>query len=121
MVSHKYSRNSVDEVKTDIKSNHGISLCRGYIQRIAEMVGLLVTAKEENWSYSIPSLDSPVSTISIGLDGTTMLMHKDGYRQAMVGTIGLYDKIRRTAIYALYWRHAGVWEKQIFKAHENRN
>ena len=63
MVSHKYSRNSVDEVKTDIKSNHGISLCREYIQRIAEMVGLLVTAKEENWSYSIPSLDSPVSTV----------------------------------------------------------
>jgi hypothetical protein len=91
-ISHKYSRNSVDEVKTDLQSNHGISLSREYIQKTAEIVGTLAITKEEAWNYSIPALDSPVSTISIGLDGTTMLMREDGYRQAMVGTIALYDK-----------------------------
>lgn len=92
MVSHKYSRNSVDEVKTDLESNHGRSLSREYIQSIAEMVGTIAIAKEESWSYSLPELEMPIRTISIGLDGTTMLMRKEGYRQAMVGTIALYDK-----------------------------
>jgi hypothetical protein len=92
MVSHKYSRNSVDEVKTDLESNHGRSLSREYIQSIAEMIGTIALAKEESWSYSIPELASPISMISIGLDGTTMLMREDGYRQAMVGTIALYNK-----------------------------
>lgn len=92
MVSHKYSRNSVDEVKTDLEGNHGRSLSREYIQSIAEMIGTVAIAKEESWDYSMPLLDTPVSTISIGMDGTTMLMREDGYRQAMVGTIAFYNK-----------------------------
>ena len=30
--------------------------------------------------------------MTVGLDGTCMLMHKDGWREAMVGTVALYDK-----------------------------
>src|SRR5262249_14806649 len=48
--------------------------------------------KEESWDYSIAKLASPISTIAIGLDGTTMLMREEGYRQAMVGKIALYNK-----------------------------
>ena len=92
MVSHRYSRNSVDEVKTDFAQNHGRKLSRDFIQRIGVLVGTIATAKEESWSYSIPELDTPITTISIGLDGTTMLMCEEGYRQAMVGTVALYNK-----------------------------
>lgn len=101
MVSHKYSRNSVDEVKTDLESNHGRSISREHIQHIAETIGTIAIAKEENWTYTIPQLDTPVDIISIGLDGTTMLMREHGYRQAMVGTIALYNKDgeRRHSIY----------------------
>lgn len=91
MVSHKYSRNSVDEVKTDLESNHGRALSREYIQSIAEMVGTIAIAKEESWDYAM-TMDAQVSTVSIGMDGTTILMREDGYRQAMVGTIALYNK-----------------------------
>ena len=38
------------------------------------------------------AIDKPVKTVSIGLDGTCMLLCKDGYRQAMVGSVSLYDK-----------------------------
>jgi hypothetical protein len=92
MISHKYSRNSVDEVKTDLESNHSRAISREYIQSIAEIVGTIAIAKEESWSYSVPPITSPITAISIGLDGTTMLMREEGYRQAMVGTIALYDK-----------------------------
>lgn len=92
MIAHKYSRNSVDEVKTDLGQNHGRSISRHFIQTIGELIGSIALAKEESWSYSIPKLNTSISTISIGLDGTTMLMQEEGYRQAMVGSISLYDK-----------------------------
>jgi len=91
MLSHKYSKLSVDEVKTDLHSNHGRDLSRGYIQKVSEMVGVLAQAKEEQWHYETPKLKAPVSTISIGLDGTTIHLREQGYRETMVGTIALYD------------------------------
>ncbi len=35
---------------------------------------------------------SDVTTIGIGIDGTCLLMCHDGWREAMVGTISLYDQ-----------------------------
>jgi hypothetical protein len=32
-----------------------------------------------------------VATVGIGLDGTCMLIGEEGYREAMVGTLSLYD------------------------------
>ena len=91
MLSHKYSKLSVDEVKTDLQSNHGRALSRGYIQKVSETVGALAQAKEEHWHYATPALDAPVATVSIGLDGTTIYLREQGYRIAMVGTLALYD------------------------------
>lgn len=92
MVSNKYSRTSVDEVKSDFGNNHGRNISKEFIQITADIIGSIAIAKEESWSYSVPEVDVPISTISIGMDGAMMLMREDGYRQAMVGTIALYDK-----------------------------
>jgi hypothetical protein len=91
MLSHKYSKLSVDEVKTDLQCNHGRVLSRGYIQKVSETVGALAQAKEEHWHYSTPALEAAVTTVSIGLDGTTIFLREQGYRIAMVGTLALYD------------------------------
>lgn len=113
MISHKYSRGSVDEVKTDFENNHGRHLSREYIQSTAETIGVIAIAKEESWSYSIPPLESAISTISLGLDGTTMLMREDGYRQAMVGTITLYNKAGERQ-YSLYVGATPEYGKEKF-------
>ena len=42
--------------------------------------------------YATPSTSVPVRTISVGLDGTCLLLVDDGHRQAMVGTVSLYDR-----------------------------
>ena len=91
VLSHKYSKLSVDEVKTDLQSNHGRLLSRGYIQTVSDTVGAIAQAKEEKWHYSTPQLDVPISSVSIGIDGTTIHLREQGYREAMVGTIALYD------------------------------
>lgn len=36
--------------------------------------------------------EEDVTTIGIGIDGTCLLMCQDGWREAMVGTISLYDQ-----------------------------
>jgi len=40
----------------------------------------------------VPDLVADVTTIGIGIDGTCLLMCQDSWREAMVGTISLYDK-----------------------------
>jgi hypothetical protein len=62
------------------------------MQRLSDAVSSVVQAKEEAWSYCVPDMgEAEVASISIGLDGTCMLMCEGAYRQAMVGTIALYD------------------------------
>jgi len=62
------------------------------IQRLTEAVATVVEAKEEEWTYHVPELkEADIKIISLGLDGTCILMSGGEYRQAMVGTIALYN------------------------------
>jgi len=90
-VSSKYADLGGSRVQADLKENHGRNVARSYIQNIAEAVSAIVEAKEDKWQYQTPAVDKKISSIAIGLDGTTMLLCQDGYREAMVGTIALYD------------------------------
>ena len=67
-------------------------MARCFIQEVADAVATVALAKEEDWEYELPASEKPVATIIIGLDGTCMVMCEDGWREAMVGTLGLYDK-----------------------------
>jgi len=49
-------------------------------------------AKEETWTYDLPEFERPVESISLGLDGTCILLKEDGWREAMAGTISFYDR-----------------------------
>lgn len=62
------------------------------IQNLAEAVASVAQIKEEKWEYDLPELDAEVASVAVGLDGAYMLMRNDGWREAMCGTISLYDK-----------------------------
>ena len=51
----------------------------------------IAEAKDDHWKYAEPELPASVATVGLGIDGTCMLFCEDGFRQAMVGTISLYD------------------------------
>jgi hypothetical protein len=91
MVSHKYAEMAGARVVADLEVNHGRKTSLNVIQRLADAVGSVAQATEEQWHYATPELGEPVRTIGIGLDGTCMLLVEEGYRQAMVGTLSLYD------------------------------
>ena len=91
-LSHKYSPLNVRAVQTDLEQNHGRTIATSYIQNVAEWVGTIATAKEEDWEYAMPALEAPIATVAVSLDGAMIPMADSaGYREAMVGTLSFYD------------------------------
>ncbi len=90
-VSDKFARIPPRDVQRDLEENHGRKVTVSLLQRISDAVAAVAQAKEEKWSYHIPELDAPVETVAVSLDGTCMLMCESGWREAMAGSLSLYD------------------------------
>ena len=114
MISWKYGKMGAPSVEEDLEINHCRKLARSYIKHLSDAVGMLVE-DHENDAYDIPPLDAPVATVSIGLDGTCMLLCEDGWREAMCGTISLYDTNGRRQ-YTIYTAAAPEYGKATFLA-----
>jgi hypothetical protein len=114
MVSHKYAEMAGARVVADLEANHGRPTSLNVVQRLADAVGNVAQAKEESWHYATPELDEPVRTMSIGLDGTCMLLVEDGHRQAMVGTVSLYDR-QGERLHTIYVAATPEYGKETFQ------
>src|SRR5271163_89768 len=101
MVSNKYAEFGSARVQHDLRDNHGRPVSRCLVQDIADAVAAVALAKEEDWSYHLPKLETPPATVALSLDGTCALMCEDGWRETMVGTISFYDRegVRQHTIY----------------------
>lgn len=89
-LAHKYGEGSAIRVREDLRLNHNRVIAKAYVQTVADAVAAVAMVKEEQWSYQVPELEADVTTIGIGIDGTCLLMCKDSWREAMVGTVSLY-------------------------------
>ena len=90
-LSHKYANMNAPAVCLDLEDNHHRKIAHSYLQDVSDWVGGIAQAKEELWEYDIPPLDEAITCIVVSLDGAYVLMRGDGYREAMVGNISLYD------------------------------
>lgn len=91
MVSHKYAEFGSARVIKDLAENHGRSVARCFVQDVTDAVAAVALAREQDWEYALPAPEEPTATVTIGIDGTCLLMREDGWRETMVGTIGFYD------------------------------
>lgn len=92
-VSSKYANTDSGTAAGDL-AEHGREVSRTYVREIASDVALIASEKEDVWEFAVPGAPAGkrVKTVSVGTDGTCMLMCKDeGWREVMVGTIALYD------------------------------
>jgi len=110
-VSCKYSRSGARDVQSDLSDNHGRSISRTYIQDISDAVGRVASSKP--WEYSVEVASSDVQTVAFSLDGTCMLLRKDGWRQAMVGSISFYDR-GGERLHTTYMAQAPEYGKETF-------
>ena len=67
-------------VVQDLAENHGRAVARAFVRDVADAVAAVAPAAEEDWQYELPALEESVATVTIGLDGTCMLMCADGWR-----------------------------------------
>jgi hypothetical protein len=91
LVSSKYAEMGSTRVLFDLAQNHQRIIARSYLKNVCDTIGSIAQAKEESWTYALPDLSSPVSAVAVGIDGTCMLLTESGWREAMVGTLSLYD------------------------------
>jgi hypothetical protein len=92
MVSYKMGQGSAGEVQRDLEENHGRALSRLLVQELSAFVGAVVQAKEETWRYATPELEGEIETVSISVDGTCVLLREGQWREAMTGSISLYNR-----------------------------
>jgi len=90
-VTGKYARMNAGEVCADLADNHGRQVSRGTVQLLADTVGGIAQLQEESWHYQTPSLDCAIQAVVCSLDGAYLQEVGDGWREAMVGTLSLYD------------------------------
>ena len=92
-VASKYAGVSAREVARDLADNHGRCVAPSFIQDLADAVGTEIEQHLLDGQWAIePTINAEnVASICCGLDGAMMPILKDGYREAMVGTIAFYD------------------------------
>ena len=113
-ISHKYAQLNAGAVQRDLEQNHGRAVAKSYIQHVAEWVGNIALAKEEDWEYAMPKLARAVETVMVSLDGAMIPMaDSEGYREAMVGTLSFYDGDGERA-HTLYLAAAPEYGKHAF-------
>lgn len=113
IIAHKYTGASAREVSEDLEKNHGRSVARSFLQNVVDVIGSIAQATEEEWMYAIPEQKDVVDTIALSLDGTCILMRKEGYREAMTGTISLYNKAGER-LHSIYLGASPEYGKQKF-------
>ncbi len=113
-LSHKYSQGNARAVCRDLKENHNRSIAKATVQNIADWVGSIACAQEKHWEYALPVIDEPITTLVFSLDGAYLLMANEGYREAMVGNISLYDSDGKRH-HTIYFGAAPEYGKTLFK------
>src|SRR5262245_32801543 len=91
IASFKLASLTGGEAERDLAKSHGLKLSDSYLREIAQQVGQIALEKRIEWQIPAPELAGPVELVAIGADGTTMPLVDEAYKEAMCGTIALYD------------------------------
>jgi hypothetical protein len=92
VVSFKLASAPAGEVAQDLAKSHGVSLSETYLHHLAQQVGQLAVEKQAAWHLQAAAAPAAVALIATGVDGTTLPLVGEAYKEAMCGTIALYDE-----------------------------
>lgn len=92
IVSFKLSALTAREVQQDLVKTQGLDLSASFLHQTAQRVGEVAVNKATTWRLRGAPPESEVAIVATGLDGTTMALVGEDYKEAMCGTIALYDE-----------------------------
>ena len=113
VIASKYASLAAPRLREDLLESNGRSIAVSYAKTLADYVGQAVTAKEAHWECEIPELPAKVASVAVGLGGACMLMKDGNWRQAMCGSISLYDA-GGERLYTVYAGAAPEYGKETF-------
>jgi len=114
-LSSKYSEMSALSVQKDLKNNHARPISVDYIQKVSARLGDIIEEKKPVWNYTLPPETVGTKIVSIGRDGTTMPIRKEGYRETMNGTISFHSQSGER-LHTIYLANAPEYGKSKFDA-----
>lgn len=91
LLSFKLASQTAREVEDDLAKCQGLRLSDTYVREVGEQVGQVARDRVGGWHLEGPALTTPVATLATGVDGTTMPIVGEAYKEAMCGTIAVYD------------------------------
>jgi hypothetical protein len=92
VVSFKLASQTASEAAQDLAKSQGVVLSATYLHHLAQQVGQLAMDKHTAWHWQTTAAPASVAIIATGVDGTTMPVVNEAYKEAMCGTIALYDR-----------------------------
>ena len=92
VISCKLASATAREVAADLGKSHALHLSPSYLQSVAQAVGTHAVAQRRDGEVALAEPAVPVTTIATGVDGTTVPLVGEGYKEAMCGTLALYEK-----------------------------
>jgi hypothetical protein len=92
VVSFKLASMTAGEAERDLAKSNGLQLSASYLRELAQQVGQIAVEQRIEWQIPLPEVEQPVAVIVAGADGTTMPLVGEAYKEAMCGTIALYDE-----------------------------
>jgi hypothetical protein len=114
MLAHKFANNAAAQVLDDLEQNHKRPCVKATLQDLVADVATIAQEKEGTWEYEPPAeMEGKVETVGIGVDGTCMLLCDKQWREAMTGTISLYDQDGERQ-HTIYVGAAPEYGKQTF-------
>jgi hypothetical protein len=94
IIASRYSEQNGEAVERSLKETNRIKIDKNLVQAVAAEVGKVALSKEEHWSYRPAVEPALVATIGLGVDGALApILHHGEWKQAMVGSIALYDAL----------------------------
>ena len=114
IVSGKYTRFGADAICEDLLECNGRKLSRNYAKKLSDYVGTIAQCYDSDWQYDLPTFERRITSVGVSLDGTCILMHNDGWREAMCGSIALYDG-QGERLHTIYCSASPEYGKERFK------
>jgi len=92
VIGFKLASATAGEVEQDLAKSHGLKLSDSYLREVGGRVGQIAVERCSDWQLAIPAPSAPVKTIASGVDGAMMPLVGEAYKEAMCGTIALYEQ-----------------------------
>jgi hypothetical protein len=114
IVAAKYAELGAPKLCEDLLESNARKINVSYAQSLGNFYGSLAHAKEDIWEYDMPKLEKEVSSVSLSLDGTCMPLKGGGFREAMCGSVSLYDS-EGERLHTIYTGNTPEYGKGTFK------